>query len=88
MCAGAFSQSITHTDLLKVRLREGGANIYENDAYKEVVTFALKLDADLAEKYKQTANLEEELSRLTSSMERHDNELLVCLCVPTLVCLE
>lgn len=60
-----------------MRLKETGDNIYENDAYKQVVQFALKLDADLAEKYKQTIALEEEVARLTTNMERHDAELVV-----------
>lgn len=59
-------------------MKESGENVFESNAYKEVVTFALKLDADVGEKYKQVMVLEEEVARLTANMERHDEELLVC----------
>ncbi|KXN91035.1 E3 ubiquitin-protein ligase BRE1 [Leucoagaricus sp. SymC.cos] len=61
----------------ELRMKERGDNIYENPAYKDVVQFALKLDADLTEKYKQTTSLEEDVYRLTLHMERHDAELTV-----------
>ncbi|KAF9454051.1 BRE1-domain-containing protein [Macrolepiota fuliginosa MF-IS2] len=60
----------------EMRLKENGDNIYENAAYKEVVSFAIKLDADLAERYKHTTTLEDEIARLTTNMERHDTELV------------
>jgi hypothetical protein len=61
-----------------MRLKESGENVFESNAYKDVVSFALKLDADVGEKYKQAMVLEEEVARLTANMERHDEELLVC----------
>lgn len=77
VCVFRHLFSITRINLLKLRLKEGSTNIYENDAYKEVVLFALKLDADLVEKYKQTADLEEHLARMTMAMDKHDSELMV-----------
>ncbi|KAJ3567584.1 hypothetical protein NP233_g6273 [Leucocoprinus birnbaumii] len=54
----------------EVRMKEQGVHIYDNPAYKDVVQFALKMDLDLAEKYKLLAILEEDVKRLTQ--EKHN----------------
>ncbi|KAL9711593.1 E3 ubiquitin-protein ligase bre1 [Leucoagaricus gongylophorus] len=58
------------------RMKEVGDHIYDHAAYKDVVQFALKLDADLGEKYKMLGVLQEEVQRLTEEKEKYNSELI------------
>ncbi|KAF5351869.1 hypothetical protein D9756_007572 [Leucocoprinus leucothites] len=59
------------------RMKEVGDHIYENVAYKDVVQFALKLDADLAEKYKLLTTLEDEVKRLTEEKNKGNSDFMM-----------
>jgi len=58
-------------------MREVGDHIYDHAAYKDVVQFALRLDADLGEKYKMLGVLQEEIQRLTEDKDKYNSELIV-----------
>jgi len=58
-------------------MREVGDHIYDHAAYKDVVQFALRLDADLGERYKMLGVLQEEVQRLTEDKEKYNSELMV-----------